>query len=225
MSIQDEITRLETAKTDIAQSITNKGVTVPEELTLDGYASLIDQISSGGGGGTLVELARITSSGSFNPANYPSKDNKYMFLLQGGGGGGSSIGGGGAGETVITLPMTVTSQITVTIGTGGTGDTQGADGGTTSISLGYSAKGGSGSFGAIMPNTQGGISIGNGFHFPGHAGLHMSFGGSSMIGGMTLNLINESIDVFGYGYGGSLYDFGSAYRKGGNGAVIVYGYQ
>ena len=51
MSIQSEITRLETAKSDIATAITNKGVTVPSGTKLDGMAALIGSIESGGGGG------------------------------------------------------------------------------------------------------------------------------------------------------------------------------
>lgn len=48
MSIQSEITRLETAKSDIATAITNKGVTVPSGTKLDGMAALIGSIESGG---------------------------------------------------------------------------------------------------------------------------------------------------------------------------------
>lgn len=49
MSIANEITRLQQAKSDLATSITNKGVTVPAATTLDGYAALVDQIQQGGG--------------------------------------------------------------------------------------------------------------------------------------------------------------------------------
>ena len=51
MSIASEISRLQTAKSDLKTSIENKGVTVPSATTLDGYAALVDQISGGGGGG------------------------------------------------------------------------------------------------------------------------------------------------------------------------------
>ena len=44
MSIASKLTRIKNAKTDIATSIANKGVTVPEETKLDGYAALIDDI-------------------------------------------------------------------------------------------------------------------------------------------------------------------------------------
>src|SRR5574344_1336695 len=65
MSVQSEITRLTTAKSDIATAITNKGVTVPSSTKLDGMAALIGNISggSGGGGGALsVETGTLTST-------------------------------------------------------------------------------------------------------------------------------------------------------------------
>lgn len=48
MSIASELNRLIQAKSDLATSITNKGVTVPAATTLDGYAALVDQIQQGG---------------------------------------------------------------------------------------------------------------------------------------------------------------------------------
>ena len=47
MSIQTEITRIESAKTAIATAIEGKGVTVPEGTLLDGMASLIESIEAG----------------------------------------------------------------------------------------------------------------------------------------------------------------------------------
>lgn len=51
MSIASEITRLQNAKSALATSIGNKGVTVPTSTKLDGYSALVDQIQTGGGGG------------------------------------------------------------------------------------------------------------------------------------------------------------------------------
>ena len=48
MSISSEITRISNAKTAIAQSIANKGVTVPSGTKIDGMATLIDSIQTGG---------------------------------------------------------------------------------------------------------------------------------------------------------------------------------
>lgn len=49
MSIANELNRLLQAKSDLATSIENKGVTVPASATIDGYAALVDQIQQGGG--------------------------------------------------------------------------------------------------------------------------------------------------------------------------------
>lgn len=49
MSIASEITRLQSAKSDLATSIGNKGVTVPASATLDDYPALVDSIQTSGG--------------------------------------------------------------------------------------------------------------------------------------------------------------------------------
>ena len=49
MSVQSEITRIESAKTAIAAAIEGKGVTVPDGTLLDGMAPLIESIEAGGG--------------------------------------------------------------------------------------------------------------------------------------------------------------------------------
>ena len=49
MSVQTEITRIESAKTAIATAIEGKGVAVPEGTKLDGLAALVEAISAGGG--------------------------------------------------------------------------------------------------------------------------------------------------------------------------------
>ena len=67
MSIVSEITRLQTAKSDLATSIANKGVTVPANATLDDYAALVDSIQTGGGGSTLpydAEVEYLESTGT-----------------------------------------------------------------------------------------------------------------------------------------------------------------
>lgn len=67
MSISTEIARLQQAKSDLATSIAAKGVTVPAATTIDGYAALVDQIQTGGGGGTLpydAEVLYIQGDGS-----------------------------------------------------------------------------------------------------------------------------------------------------------------
>lgn len=54
MSIASELNRLLQAKSDLATAITNKGVTVPANATLDDYAALVDSIQTGGGGGSTL---------------------------------------------------------------------------------------------------------------------------------------------------------------------------
>lgn len=49
MSIETEITRLNNAKQSIKTAIENKGVTVGDDVKLDGYAELIDSIEVGSG--------------------------------------------------------------------------------------------------------------------------------------------------------------------------------
>ena len=71
MSVQSEITRLTTAKSDISTAITNKGVTVPSGTKLDGMAALIDSIS----GGEDVIIKQVT----FNPSsNYSLSNDKCV---------------------------------------------------------------------------------------------------------------------------------------------------
>ena len=49
MSVQTEITRIESAKAAIATAIEGKGVTVPEGTKLDGLAALVEAIQGGSG--------------------------------------------------------------------------------------------------------------------------------------------------------------------------------
>ena len=71
MSVQSEITRLTTAKSDISTAITNKGVTVPSGTKLDGMAALIDSIS----GGEDVIIKQV----AFHPSmNYLLSDNRSV---------------------------------------------------------------------------------------------------------------------------------------------------
>ena len=63
MSVQTEISRLESAKAAIKTAIEGKGVTVPDGTLLDGMAALIESIEAGGGsGGTQLAY------GTFTPA-------------------------------------------------------------------------------------------------------------------------------------------------------------
>lgn len=61
MSVLAEISRLSGAKSDIAASITAKGVTVPTGTMLDGMSALIDTIATSGGG-AQVTVGTVTLS-------------------------------------------------------------------------------------------------------------------------------------------------------------------
>ena len=64
MSIASELSRIQQAKSDLATSIENKGVTVPAATTLDGYAALVDQIQQGGTLPYDAEIAYLESTGT-----------------------------------------------------------------------------------------------------------------------------------------------------------------
>ena len=64
MSISSEITRISNAKTAIAESIANKGVTVPSGTKIDGMASLIDSIQTGGAAVQPSKALTVTSNGT-----------------------------------------------------------------------------------------------------------------------------------------------------------------
>lgn len=68
MSVATEISRLQNAKADIKTAIENKGVTVPSSATIDSYNTYINQIQTGGGGGTnyLEQYANNSLSGSID---------------------------------------------------------------------------------------------------------------------------------------------------------------
>ena len=57
MSIASEITRLDSAKSALAVSIAAKGVTVPSTTKIDGYAALVDTITTGGGSSSYTPPA------------------------------------------------------------------------------------------------------------------------------------------------------------------------
>ena len=68
MSVQTEITRIESAKTAIATAIEGKGVTVPDGTLLDGIAPLIESIEAGGGVELQYNRLYSAATGTFTPA-------------------------------------------------------------------------------------------------------------------------------------------------------------
>ena len=96
MSISSEITRISNAKTAIAQSIANKGVTVPSGTKIDGMAALIDSIQTGGGGAVQPSKAlTVTSNGTTTitpDAPYDAiKQVDLTVNVASGGGGGYNV--------------------------------------------------------------------------------------------------------------------------------------
>ena len=77
MSIQTELTRLTNAKAAIKTAIEGKGVTVPEGTLLDGMASLIESIETGGGEETL--FGTYFETGSIIPASDITTDYTIQF--------------------------------------------------------------------------------------------------------------------------------------------------
>lgn len=74
MSIATAISALQSASSDIASAITAKGVTVPSGSGFDDYASLIGQISGGGGGGNVPYTSAVeylqTNGNQYFLSNY-----------------------------------------------------------------------------------------------------------------------------------------------------------
>ena len=105
MSISSEITRISNAKTAIAESIANKGVTVPSGTKIDGMAALIDSIQTGGGAVQPSKALTVTSNGTTTiTPDAPYDAIKQVDLTV----NVASGGGGGAGYKV-TFPATATN--------------------------------------------------------------------------------------------------------------------
>ena len=101
MSISSEITRISNAKTAIAESIANKGVTVPSGTKIDGMAALIDSIQTGGGGAVQPSKAlTVTSNGTTTiTPDAPYDAIKQVDLTV-------DVSGGGVEDVVtVTLPV------------------------------------------------------------------------------------------------------------------------
>lgn len=104
MSISSEITRISNAKTAIAESIANKGVTVPSGTKIDGMATLIDSIQTGGAAVQPSKALTVTSNGTTTiTPDAPYDAIKQVDLTV----NVASGGGGGAGFSV-TFPATAT---------------------------------------------------------------------------------------------------------------------
>ena len=81
MSVQTEITRIESAKTAIATAIEGKGVTVPEGTKLGGMAPLIESIEAGGGADISPWADMVTFS--ITPAEDLTGDIDFTSFIPG----------------------------------------------------------------------------------------------------------------------------------------------
>ena len=106
MSISSEITRISNAKTAIAESIANKGVTVPSGTKIDGMAALIDSIQTGGGGAVQPSKSlTVTSNGTTTiTPDAPYDAIKQVDLTV-----NVASGGGGSAGYKVTFPATATN--------------------------------------------------------------------------------------------------------------------
>ena len=100
MSISSEITRISNAKTAISESIANKGVTVPSGTKIDGMATLIDSIPTGGAAVQPSKALTVTSNGTTTiTPDAPYDAIKQVDLTV-------NVSGGGVEDTVtVTLPI------------------------------------------------------------------------------------------------------------------------
>ena len=97
MSVASEITRLQDAKSALKTSIEAKGVTVSDSTLISGYAALVDEIQTGGGGGD--DVLRDLIERDITTLNIPSGTTKigdYAFQNC-------------TGLTSVTIPNSVTS--------------------------------------------------------------------------------------------------------------------
>lgn len=62
MSVSSEVSRLQTAKSDISKAIAAKGITVPSTAKLDTYDDYISQIVVGGNGVDYFDLTALTTA-------------------------------------------------------------------------------------------------------------------------------------------------------------------
>ena len=81
MSVQTEITRIESAKTAITTAIEGKGVTVPTGTKLDGLAALVESIEAGGGADISPWADMVTFS--ITPAEDLTGDIDFTSFIPG----------------------------------------------------------------------------------------------------------------------------------------------
>lgn len=74
MSIETELTKLQTNLSNAYTSCESKGATMPSSQNFDNLATTIDSIETGGGGITPTGTITITVNGSYDVTNYANAD-------------------------------------------------------------------------------------------------------------------------------------------------------
>lgn len=80
MSVNSEIERLQNAKSALKTAIEGKGVSVPSNTKLDGYADLVDSIETGGSGGSVPYIVNPLNGAVFG--NSDSRGGVYAHQYQ-----------------------------------------------------------------------------------------------------------------------------------------------
>jgi len=127
MSIQTEISRLEAAKAGIKAAIEAKGISVSDEIKLDGYGAKIEEIQSGGvelPAGTWVIVKGYTNAKTYVAENFTvplSGTYRITVIAKGGSGSNgdgeenySGAGGGSGGWACSALNLIQGDSIQVT---------------------------------------------------------------------------------------------------------------
>lgn len=134
MSVFSEIERLEGAKSALAASIEGKGVAVPEGTKIDGMAALVDQISTGGGGGgeqleklfeksvsMMLDASYSAWSTTLTVDPFDAPAGRYKAVFTYGGTtveGYATLDGGQWSEKIISAPFCMAVQCSGNYGVG-----------------------------------------------------------------------------------------------------------
>ena len=82
MSIATEITRLQTAKSDIKSAIEAKGVTVPSSATIDTYDDYVSQISGGGGCEDFIGMVERSATAITIPSGTTTIGENVFYIYE-----------------------------------------------------------------------------------------------------------------------------------------------